>query len=66
VEPYTKIVGELPEMRRDAVELVKKAVEKGRGHMFLSIIGQTITELLKANTVAKKRENQRVSCRRET
>lgn len=25
-EPYTKIVEELPEMRRDAVELVKKAV----------------------------------------
>ena len=24
-EPYTKIVEELPEMRRDAVELVKKA-----------------------------------------
>ena len=29
-EPYTKIVGELPEMRRDTVELVKKAVEEGR------------------------------------
>ena len=29
-EPYTKIVGELPEMRRDTVELVKKAVEERR------------------------------------
>lgn len=29
-EPYTKIVGELPEMRRDTVELVKKAVKEGR------------------------------------
>jgi uncharacterized protein YecE (DUF72 family) len=29
-EPYTKIVGELPEMRRDTVELVKKAIEEGR------------------------------------
>jgi hypothetical protein len=29
-EPYTKIVGELPDMRRDTVELVKKAVEDGR------------------------------------
>ncbi len=29
-EPYTKIVGELPEMRRDTVDLVKKAVEEGR------------------------------------
>ena len=29
-EPYTKIVGELPEMRRDTVELVKKALEEGR------------------------------------
>lgn len=29
-EPYTKIVGELPEMRRDTVELVKKAVEEGK------------------------------------
>ena len=25
-EPYTKIVGELPEMRRDTVELVRKAI----------------------------------------
>ncbi len=29
-EPYTKIVGELLEMRRDTVDLVKKAVEEGR------------------------------------
>jgi hypothetical protein len=29
-EPYTKIVEELPEMRRDTVELVKKAVEENR------------------------------------
>ncbi len=29
-EPYTKIVEELPEMRRDTVELVKKAVEEQR------------------------------------
>ncbi len=29
-EPYTKIVEELPEMRRDTVELVKKAVGENR------------------------------------
>ncbi len=29
-EPYHKIVGELPEMRRDTVELVKKAMKKQR------------------------------------
>jgi hypothetical protein len=29
-EPYTKIMKELPEMRRDTVELVKKAVGKRR------------------------------------
>ena len=29
-EPYNKIVGELPEMRRDAVSLVKKAVMENR------------------------------------
>ncbi|NOT22700.1 MAG: DUF72 domain-containing protein [Nitrospiraceae bacterium] len=29
-EPYNKIVGELPEMRRDTVELVKKAVADNR------------------------------------
>lgn len=30
VEPYTKIVEELPDMRRDTVELVKKAVAEKR------------------------------------
>lgn len=29
-EPYTKIVGELPDMRRDTVDLVKKAMEEKR------------------------------------
>ena len=29
-EPYTKIVGELPVMRRDTVELVRKAVAENR------------------------------------
>src|SRR5205823_7509382 len=29
-EPYTKIVGELPEMRRDTVELVRKAIAENR------------------------------------
>ena len=29
-EPYNKIVGELPEMRRDTVDLVKKAIEDKR------------------------------------
>jgi uncharacterized protein YecE (DUF72 family) len=29
-EPYTKIVGELPEMRRDTVHLVKQAVTENR------------------------------------
>jgi uncharacterized protein YecE (DUF72 family) len=29
-EPYTKIVGELPEMRRDTVALVRKAVAENR------------------------------------
>ena len=29
-EPYTKIVGELPMMRQDTVELVKKAVAENR------------------------------------
>jgi uncharacterized protein YecE (DUF72 family) len=29
-EPYNKIVGELPDMRRDTVELVKKAVVENR------------------------------------
>jgi hypothetical protein len=29
-EPYTKIVGELVEMRRDTIELVKRAVAENR------------------------------------
>ena len=29
-EPYTKIVGELPEMRQDTVDLVRKSVAEGR------------------------------------
>jgi hypothetical protein len=29
-EPYTKIVGELPEMREDTVSLVRQAVSAGR------------------------------------
>ncbi len=29
-EPYTKIIGELPEMRRDTIELVRKAVAENR------------------------------------
>ena len=29
-EPYTKIVGELPDKRRDTVELVTKAVAENR------------------------------------
>ncbi|MEO7859640.1 MAG: hypothetical protein ABIU05_04220 [Nitrospirales bacterium] len=29
-EPYTKIVGELPEMRRETVELARKAVAENR------------------------------------
>jgi hypothetical protein len=29
-EPYAKIVGELPEMRRDTVELVRKAIAQDR------------------------------------
>ncbi|MEO7860309.1 MAG: DUF72 domain-containing protein [Nitrospirales bacterium] len=29
-EPYTKIVGELPEMRRETMELVRKAVVENR------------------------------------
>ena len=29
-EPYTKIVGELPEMRRETVDLVRKAVAENR------------------------------------
>jgi len=29
-EPYTKIVGELPEMRRGTVDLVRRAVTENR------------------------------------
>ena len=29
-EPYTKIVGELPEMRKESVNLVKQAVAENR------------------------------------
>lgn len=29
-EPYTKIVEELPQMRRDTVQLVRQAVSEGR------------------------------------
>jgi hypothetical protein len=29
-EPYTKIVGELPQMRREAVQMVRQAVSEGR------------------------------------
>jgi hypothetical protein len=29
-EPYTKIVAELPEMRRDAVDLMRRSVDEGR------------------------------------
>ena len=29
-EPYTKLAGELPEMRRDTVDLVRKAVARNR------------------------------------
>jgi hypothetical protein len=35
-EPYTKIVDELPEMRRDTVELVKKA--RGVGELMCWLI----------------------------
>ena len=36
-EPYTKIVGELPEMRRDTVDLVKKAVvERRRAYVLVN------------------------------
>jgi uncharacterized protein YecE (DUF72 family) len=55
-EPYDKIVGELPEMRRDTVDLVKKAVAENRqayvivnnrseGNAPLTV--QALTELLK-------------------
>jgi len=36
-EPYTKIVEELPEMRRDTVDLVKKAVgEKRKAYVLVN------------------------------
>ena len=36
-EPYTKIVGELPEMRRDTVELVRLAVgENWRAYVLVN------------------------------
>ena len=36
-EPYTKIVKELPEMRRDTVDLVKKAVgEKRKAYVLVN------------------------------
>ena len=36
-EPYTKIVEELPEMRRDTVELVKQAVgEKRKAYLLVN------------------------------
>lgn len=36
-EPYTKIVEGLPEMRRDTVELVKKAIrEKRKAHVLVN------------------------------
>jgi len=37
-EPYTKIIEELPETRRDRVEFVRKAVAEGREPMCWSII----------------------------
>ena len=39
-EPYTKIVEELPQMRRETVQLVRQAVSKNLPHMCWSIIGQ--------------------------
>jgi hypothetical protein len=41
-EPYTKIVEELPTMRREAVQLVRQAVGAGRvgARMSWSIIGR--------------------------
>ncbi len=36
-EPYNKIVGELPEMRRDTVNLVKQAIgEKRRAYVLVN------------------------------
>lgn len=53
-EPYNKIVGELPEMRRDTVELVKKAVaDKRRAYVIVNNRSEgnaplTIQALMKA------------------
>jgi hypothetical protein len=53
-EPYNKIVGELPEMRRDTVELVKKAMaEKRRAYVIVNNRSEgnaplTIQALMKA------------------
>jgi len=53
-EPYTKIVEELPEMRRDTVELLKRAVGENR-RAYVSVNNrsegnapQTIQALVKA------------------
>ena len=41
VEPYNKIVSELPEMRRVTVDLVKKATEeKHRAYVFVNNWGE--------------------------
>ena len=53
-EPYTKIVEELPEMRRDTVELVKKAMgEKRKAYVLVNNRSEgnlpvTIQALMKA------------------
>ena len=58
-EPYTKIVEELPEMRRDIVELVKKAVgEKRKAYVLVNNRSEgnaplTIQVLRKALQVAE-------------
>jgi hypothetical protein len=40
-EPYTKIVEELPEMRRDTVDLVKKAVgEKRKAYVLFKTVAK--------------------------
>ena len=39
-EPYTKIVEELPEMRRETVELVKKAIAENR-HAYVLVNNRT-------------------------
>lgn len=35
-EPYTKIVGELPQMQRETVHLVRQAVSEGR-HVYVLV-----------------------------